>query len=545
MSSRFTCGALFAGIGGFCLGFKAAGLPTRWAVEHDEHAAATYELNFTDVQLLQKSVAELNVAADQLEPVDVLHAGFPCQSFSQAGDRKGFDDPRGRLFFQIIRLIEEFKDRRPAVLVLENAPFLRYGEGGAWFLELQKSIQKAGYWFRSENCQELSAFGLTSLPQQRTRLFMVAFSMSHFRSGRFEFPNKRHGGPKNLRDYIDFDGHVDGEYYLPRENRYFDMISRAVTDRSCVYQLRKYQVRPKEPGVCPTLTANMGLGGHNVPFIMNSKGLRKLTEDECLRLQDFHPNSPSLSTSACEALSASRECRPCQSPSYWPAKSGPRSRGRRNTMVESIGFEFPPDGSGQWDGFNEAGMEHFSGNPFEHLVGRRPKYRRREGEHAGTNRSQSGFCGDRFDSRYCGLKVAFESCLKKSGDESDKAEAFFQNALKLLEKGPRKCSADRGLQYTGVAGPCENGTPFFAMMKATGQSKKSGIATGSYGIGKFAPFTVSDLRTVFLSTVWQDASGAKHHYVQGKSILMSHLDNLWEDETGNRFLGSTRELYAG
>jgi DNA (cytosine-5)-methyltransferase 1 len=65
------------------------------------------------------------------------------------------------------------------------------------------------------------------------------------------------------------------------------MISSAVSNRHCVYQLRKYQVRPKEPGVCPTLTANMGQGGHNVPFIVNSKGLRKLTEHECLRLQGF------------------------------------------------------------------------------------------------------------------------------------------------------------------------------------------------------------------------------------------------------------------
>lgn len=65
------------------------------------------------------------------------------------------------------------------------------------------------------------------------------------------------------------------------------MISTAVRDRGCIYQLRKYQVRAKEPGVCPTLTANMGQGGHNVPFIMNGHGLRKLTEHECLRLQGF------------------------------------------------------------------------------------------------------------------------------------------------------------------------------------------------------------------------------------------------------------------
>jgi DNA (cytosine-5)-methyltransferase 1 len=190
MSASIKCGAIFAGIGGFCAGFGKAGLPTSWAVELDSHAALTYRHNFPNAHLLHRSVTDVAVAADDLEPVDVLHAGFPCQSFSQAGERRGFDDPRGQLFFQIIRIIEEFKDRRPAVLVLENAPFLRYGEGGAWFLELQKAVQKAGYWFRPENSRELSALDLTALPQQPTRLFMVAFSMGHFRSGRFAFPRR-------------------------------------------------------------------------------------------------------------------------------------------------------------------------------------------------------------------------------------------------------------------------------------------------------------------------------------------------------------------
>lgn len=149
-SHALKCGSLFAGVGGFCCGFANAGLPTIWAIENDEHAVATYAHNFPDVRLICKSVTEVGVGADELEPVDVLHAGFPCQSFSQAGERRGFDDPRGRLFFEIIRLIREFKDQKPAVLVLENAPFLRYGEGGAWLLTLQREIQRSGYWFRSD-----------------------------------------------------------------------------------------------------------------------------------------------------------------------------------------------------------------------------------------------------------------------------------------------------------------------------------------------------------------------------------------------------------
>lgn len=285
--TKLKCGALFAGIGGFCLGFEKAGFETAWAVELNEHACLTYKANLPTPRLLCKNVEKVSVKADALEAVDVLHAGFPCQSFSQAGERKGFDDPRGKLFYEIIRIIEEFGNNRPKVLVLENAPFLRYGEGGAWFLELQRAIRKAGYWFKPDNCRELAANELTHLPQQRTRLFMVALSMEAFRSGRFSFPDQRDAQPKNMRRYIDFDGVVDQEYYLPEANRYAKMIGEHVTDRECLYQLRKFEVRAKEPGVCPTLTANMGLGGHNVPFIMNCNGLRKLTEHECLALQGF------------------------------------------------------------------------------------------------------------------------------------------------------------------------------------------------------------------------------------------------------------------
>jgi DNA (cytosine-5)-methyltransferase 1 len=116
---------------------------------------------------------------------------------------------------------------------------------------------------------------------------MVAFSMTHFKSGKFEFPTERTVKPKNLDDFIDFNGIQDDEYYLPEDNRYHKMISKRVNDRKCLYQLRKYEVRAKGPGVCPTLTANMGLGGHNVPFLIDGRGLRKLTEYECLKLQGF------------------------------------------------------------------------------------------------------------------------------------------------------------------------------------------------------------------------------------------------------------------
>ena len=280
-------GALFAGIGGFCLGFERAGFETSWAVELDAQAAETYGHNLPGRHLIRKDVREMSVEGDKLESVDVLHAGFPCQSFSQAGAKSGFDDERGKLFFEVIRLLHEFGEARPKVLVLENAPFLRYGEGGAWFLRLQNEIRKAGYWFREENAVELNAATLTSLPQQRIRLFMVALSTAHFTSGRFAFPECGKPSIKDLSEFIKFEDEVDDGYYLPKDNRYYHMINGVMSGEQQIYQLRKYFVRVKEPGVCPTLTANMGLGGHNVPFINTPRGLRKLTEYECLALQGF------------------------------------------------------------------------------------------------------------------------------------------------------------------------------------------------------------------------------------------------------------------
>jgi len=283
-------GALFAGIGGFCLAFEATGFRTAWVNDADQYACAVYRRNFPTNRLIEKDVRTLSVIKDKLEPVDVLHAGFPCQSFSQAGSRAGFDDERGKLFFEVIRLIKEFKTKKPAVIVLENAPYLKWGASGTWFLEITRQLQQAGYWFRESNAQELDMYRLTSIPQTRSRLFMVAWSMDHFGSGRFEFPDTEKPPAKNPSRFIDFNGEKGEQYYLPKENRYFKMISKERRDTRTikhVYQLRKYFVRQKEPGICPTLTANMGHGGHNVPFVWDRKGLRKLTELECLKLQGF------------------------------------------------------------------------------------------------------------------------------------------------------------------------------------------------------------------------------------------------------------------
>jgi DNA (cytosine-5)-methyltransferase 1 len=285
---KFKAGALFVGIGGFCEGFRKSGIETAWAIDNDERVEKTYSMNHPAGRFIRADVTEIKACkANQtlLEPVDVLHAGFPCQSFSMAGQKKGFNDPRGRLFFELTRIIEEFGNSKPPVLVFENSPFLQIGERGEWFKRVRTEIQKLGYWFKDNNAILLDPQEHLGVPQNRPRLFMIALNRKYFRSGRFTVeltstPNIP------LSDFINFEGEESDEYYLDEENRYFGMIDAMRRNEvETLYQLRKFRVRVKDH--CPTLTANMGLGGHNVPFLFDKKGLRKLTERECLRLQGF------------------------------------------------------------------------------------------------------------------------------------------------------------------------------------------------------------------------------------------------------------------
>lgn len=104
MTANLKAGALFSGIGGFCLGFETVGIKTAWAIENDAAAVTTYNGNINQAKVVcdesgPMSILEVGVKKNNLEPVDILHAGFPCQSFSSAGERKGFNDPRGMLFY--------------------------------------------------------------------------------------------------------------------------------------------------------------------------------------------------------------------------------------------------------------------------------------------------------------------------------------------------------------------------------------------------------------------------------------------------------------
>jgi hypothetical protein len=210
-------------------------------------------------------------------------------------------------------------------------------------------------------------------------------------------------------------------------------------------------------------------------------------------------------------------------------------------MRSAVGFVFPYDQSDQWDGFNDSGIEHFAGNPYPHLgreVVQNTLDARQESSGAPAHIIIQ-VVEVEIDSipDIQGLREAMAACRQAAVTESEKARVFFENAMELLSKSEIKVLKISDYNTIGVEGPCENGTPYYALLKASGQSKKShATAAGSYGIGKYAPYAVSDLRTVFVTTVWEGKDGW-HQYVQGKSILMSHKAATGRTRDGVGFWG--------
>lgn len=207
-------------------------------------------------------------------------------------------------------------------------------------------------------------------------------------------------------------------------------------------------------------------------------------------------------------------------------------------MPGQIGWYHPVDESDQFDGFNEPGIEHFTGSPIQHLA--------REVNQNALDAVDAGIVDVRIRvhevevssiPNFEELKANINYCYKASPRESKKAEIFFKEAQAALNKPRISVLEISDFNTTGMKGPSENGTPFYAFMKAKGQSRKdTETATGSYGIGKFAPYAVSKIRTIFISTVYQEDTGGYTQLTQGKSILMTH-DSNGEHKQGVGFWG--------
>lgn len=272
---------LFAGMGGVKLGFEQVGFKSIFSNDIDANCKITFDYNFADLfspttELTLKDIAD--ISSEELPEFDLLTGGFPCQPFSIAGYRKGFTDKgRGDLFFEIIRIL---KDKQPSAFLLENVKNLQTHDKGNTLELIHSELKQLGYYVKSS---VLNSFEYGNVPQNRERIYIVGFK-SQLAFEEFSFPEKLKL-TKKIQDCL-HPFKVDDKYYYNGKPLYEKLVND-VCEMNTIYQWRRKYVRENKSNVCPTLTANMGTGGHNVPIIKDEFGIRKLTPRECANFQGF------------------------------------------------------------------------------------------------------------------------------------------------------------------------------------------------------------------------------------------------------------------
>ncbi|MCK5043669.1 DNA cytosine methyltransferase [Candidatus Pacearchaeota archaeon] len=278
MEKEFRTLDLFAGVGGIRLGFEKAGFKTIFANDFDKTCKDTYDLNFDEPKLIIKDIWKVDIK--DIPKFDILLGGFPCQAFSIAGYRKGFEDEeKGNLFFRIVEILRE---RMPKAFLLENVKNLKGHNKGKTFKIIKESLEDLGYTIKTE---VLNSMIHGNIPQNRERIFIVGFKNVK-KAEAFNFPKEI----QLTKSFKEFTANETDDKYYYNDKPLYERIKNDINSENTVYQWRRKYVRANKKGVVPTLTANMGLGGHNVPIIKNHKGIRKLTPKECFLLQGFPEN---------------------------------------------------------------------------------------------------------------------------------------------------------------------------------------------------------------------------------------------------------------
>lgn len=282
---------LFCGIGGFRIAFESVGGKCVFSSDIDKYACETYKANFDEYPLSDIT----KIDEKEIPNFDILCAGFPCQPFSIGGLRKGFQDTRGTLFFDIERIIRQ---KRPKAFILENVKGLVNHDKGK---TLDTIINKLAYrvngivnknklndclnydvHYKVINSKE---FGV---PQNRERIYIIGFD----KQIDFNFPisNKETKLTDVLNNSIEkntltvtLESNI--ETHLKKHKKYLEIKD---LEYLLAYEVRKSRSTFRFDNLSPTLTAKMGTGGNNVPVIVNQK--RKLTTDECLRIQGYPEN---------------------------------------------------------------------------------------------------------------------------------------------------------------------------------------------------------------------------------------------------------------
>ena len=266
---------LFAGTGAFTLAFQSTNdVNVVFANDMVKHSKDIYDENF-DHKLTLNDLNEIK--NEDIPPHDILTGGFPCQPFSVAGLQEGFKDERSNVFWKILSIIDH---HQPKCVILENVKNILTHDEKKTFNTIKSNLEKRGYHI----CYKvLNTSDITGIPQHRERIYIVCLkSKEIFDKFSLDFPKIE---KKKVSEFLE--KNVPEKYYYTDKSSTWNIVKEGVVKKDTVYQYRRVYVRENKSNECPTLTANMGGGGHNVPLILDSKGVRKLTPRECFNLQGF------------------------------------------------------------------------------------------------------------------------------------------------------------------------------------------------------------------------------------------------------------------
>lgn len=273
---------LCAGVGGVRLGFDRAfnGIECALTVEIDKYAQQTYAANWGGDNLEGDLFA---IDENKVPDHDILLAGFPCQAFSKAGLKLGFDDVRGTVFFEILRII---RAKKPRVLFFENVPELLTHDKGKTFKTIYGLLEAEGYnvFYQRLNTKD---FGL---PQRRERVFIVCFLDDVF----FSFPVPPRT-PTRVGDILE---DADDSYTLS-DNAWKGFRERKERNKANGKGFG-YQAVTSDSTHTGTITAQYYKDGVQCLVLQDGKNPRRLTPRECFRLQGF-PDTFQIPTSKKQA----------------------------------------------------------------------------------------------------------------------------------------------------------------------------------------------------------------------------------------------------
>lgn len=269
---------LFCGLGGFRIAFEKAGGECVFSSDIDKYVKEVYSKNFGEIPYGDIT----QIATEDIPEHDILCAGFPCQPFSTAGKRLGFEDTRGTLFFEVARIL---KEKQPKGFILENVKGLTNHDKGKTLQIILKTIEEIGYDYKYKilNAKDYN------VPQNRERWYCIGVKKgSGINIEDFSFPNKEKLEIK-LEDIIEIIND-ESEYTISEtcEKNIKTHLKKKdinITPHTLAYDIRPSRCHFILGDVSNCLTAKMGTGGSNVPVVVNQN--RKLTERECLRLMGF------------------------------------------------------------------------------------------------------------------------------------------------------------------------------------------------------------------------------------------------------------------